>query len=54
VPIFFNVDTVFGHVSLDTHLKLMKHRSADWAMVASLHGSCRWGNGVDGKTTECD
>ena len=48
------VDTVFGHVSLDTHLELMKRRSADWAMVASLQGSCRWRNGADGETTEYD
>jgi hypothetical protein len=44
---YFCVDTVFGHVSLDTHLELMKHRSADWVMVASLQGSCRWRNGAD-------
>ena len=36
------VDTIFGHVSLDTHLELMKRRSTDWAMVASLQESCRW------------
>ena len=36
------VDTVFGHVSLDTHLELMKCRSAGGEMVTSLHGSCRW------------
>ena len=35
------VDTIFGHVSLDTHLELMKCRSADGAMVTSLQGSCR-------------
>jgi len=48
------VDTIFGHVSLYTHLELMKRRSADWAMVASLQGSCRWRNGADGETTKYD
>ena len=41
------VDTVFGHVSLDAHLELMKHRSAGWVMVASLQKSCRWRNDAD-------
>jgi len=36
------VDTISGHVSLDTHLELMKWRSAGGAMVTSLQGSCRW------------
>jgi len=36
------VDTVFWHVSLGTCIELMKRRSADWAMVASLQGSCQW------------
>ena len=36
------VDTVFGHVSFEAHLELMKCRSADGAMVTSLQGSCRW------------
>ena len=36
------VDTIFGRVSFDTHLELMKCRSADGAMVTSLQGSCRW------------
>jgi len=48
------VDTIFWHVSLDTHLELMKRRSTDWAMVASLQGSCRWRNGADGETIEYD
>ena len=34
-------NTVFGHVSFDTHLELMKCKSADGAMVTSLQGSCR-------------
>jgi len=41
------VDTVFGHVSLDTHLELMKLRSAGWVMVASLQKNCRWRNDAD-------
>jgi len=36
------VDTVFGHVSFDTYLGLVKYRSADEATVTSLQGSCRW------------
>ena len=36
------VDTVFGHVSFDTYLELVKWRSADGVMVTSLQGSCRW------------
>ena len=43
-----SVDTIFGHVSLDTHLELMKHRSAGWVMVASLQKSCRWKTDADG------
>ena len=42
------VDIVSGHVSLDTHLELMKHRSVGWVMVASLQKSCRWRNDADG------
>jgi len=34
------IDTVFGHVSLDMHLELMKYRSVDGAVVTSLQGSC--------------
>jgi len=36
------VDTVFGHVNLDTHLELIKCRSAGGEMVTSLQRSCRW------------
>jgi len=36
------VDTVFRHVSLDTHLELIKCRLADGAMVTSPQGSYRW------------
>jgi len=35
------VDTVFGHVSFDTHLELIRCKSADGAVVTSLQGSCR-------------
>ena len=35
------VDTIFGHVSFDVHLELVKYRSADKATVTSLQGSCR-------------
>ena len=37
------VDTIFGHVSLDAHLELMKCRSVGGKMVTSLQESCRWG-----------
>ena len=36
------VDTVFGHISFDVYLELIKNRSADEATVTSLKGSCRW------------
>jgi len=36
------VGTVFGHVSFDTHLELMRCRSVDGAVVTSLQGGCRW------------
>ena len=37
------VDTVFGHVSLDVYLELMRCRSAGGRVVTSLQKSCRWG-----------
>jgi len=37
------VDTIFGHVSLDTYLELMRGRSASRKMVAGLQMNCRWG-----------
>jgi len=38
---FGDVDTVFGHVSFDAYLWLVKYKSADEATVTSLQGSCR-------------
>jgi len=35
------VDNVFGHVSFDTHLEIMRCRLADGAVVTGLQGSCR-------------
>ena len=35
------VDTIFGHVSFDAYLGLVKYRSVDEATVTSLRGSCR-------------
>jgi len=37
------VDTVFGHVSLDVYLELMRCRSAGRDVVTSLQKSCWWG-----------
>ena len=38
-----SVDTVFGHVSLDEYLELMRCKSAGRDVVTSLQKSCRWG-----------
>jgi len=35
------VDTIFGHVSLDAYLELMRCRSADKKVVTSSQKSCR-------------
>jgi len=35
------VDTIFGYISSDAYMGLVKYRSADEATVTSLHGSCR-------------
>jgi len=43
------VDTIFGLVSLDAHLELMKCRSVGGKMVTSLQESCRWGLVAMGK-----
>ena len=48
------VDTIFGHVSLDANLGLVKYRSTDEATVTSLQGSCRWRDGADRGTIEYD
>ena len=37
------VDTVFGHVSLDAYLELMRCRSVGKKVVTSSQKSCRWG-----------
>ena len=43
------VDTIFGHISLDACLELMRWRSAGGQVVAGLQKSCRWGSVPMGK-----